>query len=136
MGVDRLNHRVAEHAQAVDRETRINRHSARVRHRITPPVQQRRKTLRPGVRPIQLRRQIIDPALANPPHRVSEQFPDGQLYANLRGYSTSPPALPIDVLSQFLRSLGIAPEQVPLDVDTAAALYRTMLAGKPRFCCS
>ncbi|MER6583698.1 tetratricopeptide repeat protein, partial [Nonomuraea sp. NPDC001023] len=33
-------------------------------------------------------------------------------------------------LARFLHALGVPPEQVPADPDEAAALYRTMLAGK------
>jgi len=64
-------------------------------------------------------------------HRVYGQFPHGQLYVNLRGYTTAAePMRPIDVLSRFLRALGLPPGQVPMDLDEAADLYRTLLAGK------
>jgi DNA-binding SARP family transcriptional activator len=60
-------------------------------------------------------------------HRVRERFADGQLYMDLRGYSSGPAARPIDVLARFLRALGVPAEQVPSDVDEAAALYRSVL---------
>ncbi len=63
-------------------------------------------------------------------HRAREQFPDGQLYANLHGYSSVPAAQPVDVLGRFLEALGIPPEQVPVDLEAAASLYRTRLAGR------
>lgn len=63
-------------------------------------------------------------------HQVRERFADGQLYVNLRGYSSSPPMRPIDALAGFLRALGVPADQVPVDPDQAAALYRTLLAGK------
>jgi DNA-binding SARP family transcriptional activator len=63
-------------------------------------------------------------------HQVRERFPDGQLYVNLRGYSSSPPMRPIEALAAFLRALGVPADQVPVDPDQAAALYRTLLAGK------
>jgi DNA-binding SARP family transcriptional activator/tetratricopeptide (TPR) repeat protein len=62
-------------------------------------------------------------------HRVAARFPDGQLYVNLRGHATSPPLRPIDALARFLRALGVAADQTPVDEDEAAALYRSTLAG-------
>ncbi len=63
-------------------------------------------------------------------HRVRDRFPDGQLHVNLRGYAQSAPLRPIEALAQFLRALGVAPEKVPDDVDEAASLYRSRIAGK------
>jgi DNA-binding SARP family transcriptional activator len=63
-------------------------------------------------------------------HRVRDRFPDGQLYVNLRGHSTGPPLRPLDVLAGFLSVLGVPADEVPSDVDTAAALYRSLLAGR------
>jgi DNA-binding SARP family transcriptional activator len=63
-------------------------------------------------------------------HRVSDRFVDGQLYANLHGYSPTPPPPAVQVLAGFLRALGVPAERVPTDVDEATALYRSVLAGK------
>ncbi|MEQ7124479.1 BTAD domain-containing putative transcriptional regulator [Actinopolymorpha sp. B11F2] len=63
-------------------------------------------------------------------HRVAGEFPDGQLFADLRGYAQSPPREPGEVLAGFLRAMGMPPDQVPLDIDEAAALYRSLLADK------
>ncbi|WP_232075912.1 BTAD domain-containing putative transcriptional regulator [Phytohabitans suffuscus] len=64
-------------------------------------------------------------------HRVREQFPDGQLYVNLRGFDTRrPPAQPLTVLHHFLRSLGLEPSALPDDPDEAAALFRSQLADR------
>jgi DNA-binding SARP family transcriptional activator/tetratricopeptide (TPR) repeat protein len=58
-------------------------------------------------------------------------FPDGQLYANLRGFDpTGDPVDPAVVLRGFLDALGIEPAKVPVDPDAQTALYRTLLAGK------
>jgi DNA-binding SARP family transcriptional activator len=54
-------------------------------------------------------------------HRVRARFPDGQLYANLRGHAPGSPAAPVEILAQFLAALGIPPDRVPLDAETAAA---------------
>ncbi|WP_165436385.1 BTAD domain-containing putative transcriptional regulator [Amycolatopsis suaedae] len=61
---------------------------------------------------------------------VRGRFPDGQLYVNLRGNASGQPARPLEVLVRFLRALGVAPEHTPGDVDEAAALFRTRLAGR------
>jgi DNA-binding SARP family transcriptional activator len=63
-------------------------------------------------------------------HRARGRFPDGQLYANLRGHAPGPAARPIEVLAQFLRALGVPAEQVPTELEAASALYRTMLADR------
>ncbi|MCW2896310.1 MAG: family transcriptional regulator [Actinomycetia bacterium] len=65
-------------------------------------------------------------------HRVAHRFPDGQLYANLRGFDAGNgrPADPGDVLRGFLDALGVHPERLPADVDGLAALYRSVLAGR------
>ncbi|PSL53806.1 DNA-binding SARP family transcriptional activator [Saccharothrix carnea] len=62
--------------------------------------------------------------------RARELFPDGQLYADLRGYDALPPRRPLEVLSRFLHALGVPPERVPPDVDEATALFRSTLADR------
>ena len=63
-------------------------------------------------------------------HRATEHFPDGQLYAELRGFDRRPPATAADVLLGFLRALGVAPDAAPDEVEAMAALYRSLLAGR------
>ncbi|WP_329787268.1 BTAD domain-containing putative transcriptional regulator [Lentzea sp. DG1S-22] len=62
-------------------------------------------------------------------HRVRAHFPDGQLYASLRGVQTvrSDPA---EVLVGFLRALGVADAAIPVELDERAQLYRTLLADR------
>ncbi|HTU08593.1 MAG TPA: BTAD domain-containing putative transcriptional regulator, partial [Trebonia sp.] len=62
-------------------------------------------------------------------HQVSEHFPDGQLYVDLRGASAQA-AAPGEVLARFLRDLGIDGDKVPVGDDERAALYRTRLTGR------
>jgi DNA-binding SARP family transcriptional activator/tetratricopeptide (TPR) repeat protein len=63
-------------------------------------------------------------------HRVRDQFPDGQIYVDLRGYALTPPMRTIDALALLLRALGVPAERLPVDVDEATALYRSRLAGR------
>src|SRR3984957_19375665 len=65
-------------------------------------------------------------------HRVAGRFPDGQLYANLRGFDAGAgqPTDPADVLRGFLDAFGVHPERIPHDTESLAALYRSVLAGR------
>jgi DNA-binding SARP family transcriptional activator/tetratricopeptide (TPR) repeat protein len=63
-------------------------------------------------------------------YRSRDRFPDGQLHVNLRGYALGPPMQPAQALTHFLRSVGVPAEDVPVDVDEATALYRTLLSDK------
>ncbi|MEV7013959.1 AfsR/SARP family transcriptional regulator [Streptosporangium sp. NPDC051022] len=62
-------------------------------------------------------------------HQLSETYPDGQLYADLRG--TDPhPADPARILARFLLVLGIPEPAIPQTADERADLYRCRLAGR------
>jgi tetratricopeptide (TPR) repeat protein len=62
-------------------------------------------------------------------HQLRSEFPDGQLYVNLRGAEAE--ALdPGEVLAGFLRQLGVAGAAIPEGSHERAALYRARLAGK------
>jgi DNA-binding SARP family transcriptional activator len=63
-------------------------------------------------------------------HRLSERFPDGQLFIDLHGYTRGyPPRSAGDALDYFLRSLGVPPQQIPQDLEERAGLYRQRLVG-------
>jgi DNA-binding SARP family transcriptional activator len=64
-------------------------------------------------------------------NQVAEKFSDGQLFASMRGFDPRhPPIDPADVLAQFLLSLGVRPDDVPMELDERAALYRSLLAER------
>jgi len=63
--------------------------------------------------------------------RVSARFPDGQLFASLRGFDPAGAALePGDALRGFLEAFGIPGARIPADLAGQAGLYRSVLAGK------
>ncbi|MGC4938715.1 BTAD domain-containing putative transcriptional regulator [Kribbella sp. DT2] len=62
-------------------------------------------------------------------HHLRADYPDGQLYADLRGNDTVTPA-PLQVLSRFLRALGVSGRRIGTDEAEAAALFRSELADR------
>jgi DNA-binding SARP family transcriptional activator len=64
-------------------------------------------------------------------HQVAARFPDGQLYINLHGFSTTGGARsPGEAIRMFLEALGVPPQQVPASLEGQTALYRSRLNGK------
>ncbi|MFG1659939.1 BTAD domain-containing putative transcriptional regulator [Micromonospora chersina] len=64
-------------------------------------------------------------------HAVRADFPDGQLYVNMRGFDpTGVPMTAAQALATFLDALGVAPERMPATVDAQAGLYRELLADR------
>jgi tetratricopeptide (TPR) repeat protein/DNA-binding SARP family transcriptional activator len=63
-------------------------------------------------------------------HRRRDAFPDGQLYVDLRGYDPNEPMSAENALAGFLTALGVAGQDIPLDVDDRAARYRTEISGR------
>ncbi|WP_173131560.1 AfsR/SARP family transcriptional regulator [Kibdelosporangium persicum] len=62
---------------------------------------------------------------------VGHEFPDGQLFAGLRGFHPEQaPVDPGEVLTQFLLTLGVPSNEVPAERDDRAALYRSLLAHR------
>lgn len=58
-------------------------------------------------------------------------FPDGQLYMNLQGATPGlPPLPPLDALGRILRSLGLDPATIPIEIEEAAATFRSLAAGR------
>ncbi|MEV7038060.1 NB-ARC domain-containing protein [Amycolatopsis sp. NPDC051061] len=63
-------------------------------------------------------------------HRIRARFPDGQLYVNLHGYDPGPPITPHEVLERFLHALSVPVAAVPADLESRAALFRSLLFGR------
>jgi tetratricopeptide (TPR) repeat protein len=64
-------------------------------------------------------------------HEVKARFPDGQIFVNLRGFDPhQPPGEPASAIRTLLDALGVPAEQVPVDPDAQAGLYRSQFAGR------
>ncbi|WP_242907927.1 ATP-binding protein [Actinomadura terrae] len=64
-------------------------------------------------------------------HQVTDHFPDGHLYVNLRGFDPSgTPMTSAEAVRGFLDAFQVPPERVPVSLDAQAALYRSLLAGR------
>jgi tetratricopeptide (TPR) repeat protein/transcriptional regulator with XRE-family HTH domain len=63
--------------------------------------------------------------------RAAANFPDGQLYVNLRGFGPSgKPVSPAEAVSGFLAALDVPSERLPPSFDAQLGLYRSVAAGK------
>jgi tetratricopeptide (TPR) repeat protein/transcriptional regulator with XRE-family HTH domain len=63
-------------------------------------------------------------------HRVAGDFPDGQLYVNLRGYDPEQPVPAAEALEGFLGALGLPGQHIPPGEAARAARYRSLLTGR------
>jgi tetratricopeptide (TPR) repeat protein/transcriptional regulator with XRE-family HTH domain len=64
-------------------------------------------------------------------HQAAGQFPDGQLYVNLRGYDPSgTPATASEAVRGFLDALGVPSARIPRGPQAQAGLYRSLLADR------
>lgn len=64
-------------------------------------------------------------------HRVARRFPDGVLFASLRGFDPHhPPLEPAELLTQFLLGLGVDTAKIPELLHERVALYRSLIAGR------
>lgn len=64
-------------------------------------------------------------------HRMSEQFPDGQLFVDLGGFAPCGQARePADVLKEFLGALGVPADRLPSSIRARAVLFRGLLANR------
>ncbi|NEA35029.1 BTAD domain-containing putative transcriptional regulator [Streptomyces sp. SID13031] len=64
-------------------------------------------------------------------HRVADQFPDGQLYVNLRGFDPKLPPVGADTAVRgLLEALDVPAARMPATTDAQIGLYRSLLAGR------
>jgi DNA-binding SARP family transcriptional activator/tetratricopeptide (TPR) repeat protein len=63
-------------------------------------------------------------------HQAHDEFPDGQLYVDLRGYGPDAPIAADDALAGFLRALGVEGGEIPPDSAERAARFRSLLDGR------
>jgi DNA-binding SARP family transcriptional activator/tetratricopeptide (TPR) repeat protein len=64
-------------------------------------------------------------------HRVRGNFPDGQLYINLRGYDPAGrPLDPDEAVRAFLVALDTSPSSIPADPAAQTAMLRTLLSDR------
>jgi DNA-binding SARP family transcriptional activator/Tfp pilus assembly protein PilF len=63
-------------------------------------------------------------------HQVTDRFPDGQLYVNLRGYDPGQPLAPGEALAGFLAAFGVSGSEIPAEEAGRAAAYRSVLGGR------
>jgi tetratricopeptide (TPR) repeat protein/transcriptional regulator with XRE-family HTH domain len=63
-------------------------------------------------------------------HRQRSQFPDGQLFVNLRGYDPDRPVVAADALTGFLLGLGVRSRDIPVEPEHRSALFRTLVSGR------
>ncbi|WP_344581881.1 AfsR/SARP family transcriptional regulator [Streptomyces lunalinharesii] len=57
-------------------------------------------------------------------HGVAERYPDGQLFADLRGFDPGGPTSSAAVLSGFLEALGVPAARIPEDIGHRQAYFR------------
>lgn len=64
-------------------------------------------------------------------NQLADRFPDGQLYLELLGNSAgTTPLSPMEALGRLLRTLGADPPPASMQVDEAAARFRSLMAGR------
>ncbi len=64
-------------------------------------------------------------------HAVRDEFPDGQIFLDLRGHTPGvEPLAPTDALARLLRAVGVADADVPDDPEARAAAWRSRVAGR------
>ncbi|MEV4560380.1 BTAD domain-containing putative transcriptional regulator, partial [Kitasatospora sp. NPDC049285] len=64
-------------------------------------------------------------------HQVTREYPDGQFFVALEGFSdTRAPVPPAQALAVLLRADGLEPERIPRSLEERSSLWRARLAGR------
>ncbi|MEU9117634.1 BTAD domain-containing putative transcriptional regulator, partial [Streptomyces sp. NPDC048483] len=64
-------------------------------------------------------------------HQVAKEFPDGQLFVDLRGFDPAgDPLAPSSAVRRLLDAFEIPEERIPADFEARCALYRSVLAER------
>lgn len=63
-------------------------------------------------------------------HAVTEAYPDGHFYLDLRGFGAAEPMDTLEALGILLRRLGTPANLIPESLDQASARYRSAIAGR------
>jgi DNA-binding SARP family transcriptional activator/Tfp pilus assembly protein PilF len=64
-------------------------------------------------------------------HWMADQFADGHLYINLRGFDPSHvPANAYEAMADLVLALGVTPDRIPPTEDAKLALYRNLMANR------
>jgi tetratricopeptide (TPR) repeat protein len=61
---------------------------------------------------------------------VAGEFPDGNLFVDLRTFSADGPVTAEDALEWLLIALGVRPDAMPMELAARTGLYRSLVAGK------
>jgi tetratricopeptide (TPR) repeat protein len=64
-------------------------------------------------------------------HSVADQFPGGQIYINMRGFSPAGrPVLPEEAMRHLLNAAGVSADRIPAGLGARCGLFRTILANR------
>jgi tetratricopeptide (TPR) repeat protein/transcriptional regulator with XRE-family HTH domain len=64
-------------------------------------------------------------------YQVAGEFPDGQLFVNLRGFDPAgTPVTPADAVRVLLEALHVPADRLPVTVEAQLGLYRSLLVGQ------
>jgi DNA-binding SARP family transcriptional activator/tetratricopeptide (TPR) repeat protein len=64
-------------------------------------------------------------------HRVRHEFPDGQLYVNLRGFdATGSPVTPAEAIRGLIDAFDVPQQRIPAGFEAQVGLYRSLLANR------
>ncbi|MGA6164554.1 ATP-binding protein [Amycolatopsis magusensis] len=64
-------------------------------------------------------------------HDLADRFPDGQLFADLRGFTPeAEPVQPAEVLEEFLLAMSLSAQSIPAGVRQRSALYRSLVSDQ------